>query len=212
MPKVRKEIPELEKLVQVGRKKFVRYEEGAQLYSMGLHTFQELAKDAKAVYHVKRVVLVPTMKSLDADKKANKTSEAAPAAAAKVAEKVDFSNVKIEPIFEEMVDFDTFAKSDFRAVKILECEAVPKSKKLLKFVLDDGERKDRVILSGIHDYYEPEELVGKTAIAIVNLPARKMMGIPSEDMLISAVHEEDGHEGLNLLMVDDKIPAGAKLY
>ena len=212
MPKVRKEIPELEKLVQVGRKKFVRYEEGAQLYSMGLHTFQELAKDAKAVYHVKRVVLVPTMKSLDADKKANKTSEAAPAAAAKVAEKVDFSNVKIEPIFEEMVDFDTFAKSDFRAVKILECEAVPKSKKLLKFTLDDGVRKDRVILSGIHEYYEPEELVGKTAIAIVNLPARKMMGIPSEGMLISAVHEEDGHEGLNLLMVDDKIPAGAKLY
>lgn len=154
----------------------------------------------------------PTMKSLDADKKASKTSEAAPAAAAKVAEKVDFSNVKIEPIFEEMVDFDTFAKSDFRAVKILECEAVPKSKKLLKFVLDDGERKDRVILSGIHDYYEPEELVGKTAIAIVNLPPRKMMGIPSEGMLISAVHEEDGHEGLNLLMVDDRIPAGAKLY
>ena len=211
MPKVRKEIPELEKLVQV-EKKFVRYEEGAQLYSMGLHTFQELAKDAKAVYHVKRVVLVPTMKSLDADKKANKTSEAAPAAAAKVAEKVDFSNVKIEPIFEEMVDFDTFAKSDFRAVKILECEAVPKSKKLLKFVLDDGERKDRVILSGIHEYYEPEELVGKTAIAIVNLPPRKMMGIDSEGMLISAVHEEDGHEGLNLLMVDDRIPAGAKLY
>ena len=155
---------------------------------------------------------LPTMKSLDADKKASKTSEVAPAVAAKVAEKVDFSNVKIEPIFEEMVDFDTFAKSDFRAVKILECEAVPKSKKLLKFVLDDGERKDRVILSGIHEYYEPEELVGKTAIAIVNLPPRKMMGIPSEGMLISAVHEEDGHEGLNLLMVDDRIPAGAKLY
>lgn len=152
------------------------------------------------------------MRSLDADKKASKTSEAAPAAAAKVAEKVDFSNVKIEPIFEEMVDFDTFAKSDFRAVKILECEAVPKSKKLLKFVLDDGERKDRVILSGIHEYYEPEELVGKTAIAIVNLPPRKMTGIDSEGMLISAVHEEDGHEGLNLLMVDDRIPAGAKLY
>ena len=147
MPKVRKEIPELEKLVQV-EEEICRYEEGAQLYSMGLHTFQELAKDAKAVYHVKRVVLVPTMKSPDADKKANKTSEAAPAAAAKVAEKVDFSNVKIEPIFQEMVDFDTFAKSDFRAVKTLECEAVPKSKKLLKFVLDDGERKDRVILSG----------------------------------------------------------------
>ena len=157
-------------------------------------------------------ILLPTMKSLDADKKANKTSEAALTAAAKVAEKVDFSNVKIEPIFEEMVDFDTFAKSDFRAVKILACEAVPKSKKLLKFTLDDGERKDRVILSGIHEYYEPEELVGKTAIAIVNLPPRKMMGIDSEGMLISAVHEEDGHEGLNLLMVNDRIPAGAKLY
>ena len=161
---------------------------------------------------IRDVLLFPTMKSLDADKKSSKTSEAAPVAAEKVAEKVDFSNVKIEPIFEEMVDFDTFAKSDFRAVKILACEAVPKSKKLLKFTLDDGERKDRVILSGIHEYYEPEELVGKTAIAIVNLPPRKMMGIDSEGMLISAVHEEDGHEGLNLLMVDDHIPAGAKLY
>ena len=159
---------------------------------------------------IRDVILFPTMKPLDADKKASKTSEAAPAA--KVTERVDFSNVKIEPIFEEMVDFDTFAKSDFRAVKILACEAVAKSKKLLKFTLDDGERKDRVILSGIHDYYEPEELVGKTAIAIVNLPPRKMMGIDSEGMLISAVHEEDGHEGLNLLMVDDRIPAGAKLY
>ena len=159
---------------------------------------------------IRDVILFPTMKPLDADKKASKTSEAAPAA--KVTERVDFSNVKIEPIFKEMVDFDTFAKSDFRAVKILACEAVAKSKKLLKFVLDDGERKDRVILSGIHDYYEPEELVGKTAIAIVNLPPRKMMGIDSEGMLISAVHEEDGHEGLNLLMVDDHIPAGAKLY
>ena len=135
----------------------------------------------------------------------------APAAASAV-EKIDFSNVKIEPIFQEMVDFDTFAKADYRAVKILACEAVPKSKKLLKFTLDDGERKDRVILSGIHEYYEPEELVGKTAIAIVNLPPRKMMGIDSEGMLISAVHEEDGHEGLNLLMVDDRIPAGVKLY
>ena len=158
---------------------------------------------------IRDVLLFPTMKSLDADKKASKISKAAPA---KVAEKVDFSNVKIEPIFEEMVDFDTFSKSDFRAVKVLACEAVPKSKKLLKFTLDDGERKDRVILSGIHEYYEPEELVGKTAIAIVNLPPRKMMGIDSEGMLISAVHEEDGHEGLNLLMVDDRIPAGAKLY
>ena len=159
---------------------------------------------------IRDVILFPTMKPLDADKKASKTSEAAPAA--KVAERVDFSNVKIEPLFEEMVDFDTFAKSDFRAVKILACEAVAKSKKLLKFVLDDGERKDRVILSGIHDYYEPEELVGKTAIAIVNLPPRKMMGIDSEGMLISAVYEYDGREGLNLLMLDDSIPAGAKLY
>ena len=158
---------------------------------------------------IRDVLLFPTMKSLDADKKASKVSKAAPA---KVAEKVDFSNVKIEPIFEEMVDFDTFSKSDFRAVKVLACEAVPKSKKLLKFTLDDGERKDRVILSGIHEYYEPEELVGKTAIAIVNLPPRKMMGIDSEGMLISAVHEEDGREGLNLLMVNDRIPAGAKLY
>ena len=160
-------------------------------------------------------ILLPTMKSQGAAKNAaNNAAQAAPAkaAAADLAEKVDFSNVKIEPIFEEMVDFDTFAKSDFRAVKILACEAVPKSKKLLKFTLDDGERKDRVILSGIHEYYEPEELVGKTAIAIVNLPPRKMMGIDSEGMLISAVHEEDGHEGLNLLMVNDRIPAGAKLY
>ena len=164
---------------------------------------------------IRDVLLFPTMKSQGAAKnEANNAAQSGAAAPAetKVAEKVDFSNVKIEPIFEEMVDFDTFAKSDFRAVKILECEAVPKSKKLLKFVLDDGERKDRVILSGIHEYYEPEELVGKTAIAIVNLPPRKMMGIDSEGMLISAVHEEDGHEGLNLLMVDDHIPAGAKLY
>ena len=161
---------------------------------------------------IRDVLLFPTMKSLDADKKANKTSEAAPAAAEKVAEKVDFSNVKIEPIFEEMIDFDTFAKADYRAVKILECEAVPKSKKLLKFTLDDGTDRKRTILSGIHEFYEPEDLIGKTAIAIVNLPPRKMMGIDSEGMLISAVHEEDGHEGLNLLMVNDRIPAGAKLY
>jgi len=159
---------------------------------------------------IREVILFPTMKPLDTDKKAEKAISAP--AAAPVQEKIDFSNVKIEPIFKDMVDFDTFSKSDFRAVKILACEAVKKSKKLLKFTLNDGERTDRVILSGIHEYYEPEELVGKTAIAIVNLPPRKMMGIDSEGMLISAVHEEAGHEGLNLLMVDDRIPAGAKLY
>ena len=159
---------------------------------------------------IREVILFPTMKPLDTDKKAEKAISAP--AAAPVQEKIDFSNVKIEPIFKDMVDFDTFSKSDFRAVKILACEAVKKSKKLLKFTLNDGEHTDRVILSGIHEYYEPEELVGKTAIAIVNLPPRKMMGIDSEGMLISAVHEEDGHEGLNLLMVDDRIPAGAKLY
>ena len=161
---------------------------------------------------IRDVLLFPTMKTIGGVKSENGVSSKEVSTPNSEPEKIDFSNVKIEPIFEEMVDFDTFAKSDFRAVKILECEAVPKSKKLLKFTLDDGERKDRVILSGIHDYYEPEELVGKTAIAIVNLPPRKMMGIDSEGMLISAVHEEDGHEGLNLLMVDDRIPAGAKLY
>ena len=161
---------------------------------------------------IRDVLLFPTMKSQGSAK--NEANNAAQAGKAEVkpAAKIDFSNVKIEPLFEEMVDFDTFAKSDYRAVKILACEVVPKSKKLLKFTLDDGVRKDRVILSGIHEYYEPEELVGKTAIAIVNLPPRKMMGIDSEGMLISAVHEEDGREGLNLLMVDDRIPAGAKLY
>lgn len=163
-------------------------------------------------HSIRDVILFPTMKTLGGVKSENGVSSKEVSTPNSEPEKIDFSNVKIEPIFEEMVDFDTFAKSDFRAVKILACEAVPKSKKLLKFTLDDGERKDRVILSGIHDYYEPEELVGKTAIAIVNLPPRKMMGIDSEGMLISAVHEEDGHEGLNLLMVDDRIPAGAKLY
>ena len=165
---------------------------------------------------IREVILFPTMKPVkdgSAGNDAGGKNASASESGGKVGpEKPDFSNVKIEPIFEEMVDFDTFAKSDFRAVKILACEAVPKSKKLLKFTLDDGERKDRVILSGIHEYYEPEELVGKTAIAIVNLPPRKMMGIYSEGMLISAVHEEDGREGLNLLMVDSRIPAGAKLY
>ena len=161
---------------------------------------------------IRDVLLFPTMKTLGGVKSENGVSSKDVSTPNSEPEKIDFSKVKIEPIFEEMVDFDTFAKSDFRAVKILACEAVPKSKKLLKFTLDDGERKDRVILSGIHEYYEPEELVGKTAIAIVNLPPRKMMGIDSEGMLISAVHEEDGHEGLNLLMVDDRIPAGAKLY
>ncbi len=165
---------------------------------------------------IREVILFPTMKPVKDGSAGNDASEKNASASENNGkaepEKPDFSNVKIEPIFEEMVDFDTFAKSDFRAVKILACEAVPKSKKLLKFTLDDGERKDRVILSGIHEYYEPEELVGKTAIAIVNLPPRKMMGIYSEGMLISAVHEEDGREGLNLLMVDSRIPAGAKLY
>ena len=160
---------------------------------------------------IRDVLLFPTMKPIG---EAKKKAEAKPQAVEekKEIEQIDFSNVKIEPIFKDTVDFETFAKSDFRAVKVLSCEAVAKSKKLLKFTLDDGERKDRVILSGIHEYYEPEELVGKTCIAIVNLPPRKMMGIDSEGMLISAVHEKDGHEGLNLLMVDPHIPAGAKLY
>ena len=159
-------------------------------------------------------ILFPTMKSLDADKKAAKTSEAAPAAAEVKAEpeKIDFSKVKIEPLFEEAVDFDTFSKSDFRAVKVKECVAVPKSKKLLQFTLDDGTGTDRTILSGIHSFYEPEELVGKTLIAITNLPPRAMMGIDSCGMLLSAIHEEEGEEKLHLLMVDDHIPAGAKLY
>ena len=164
---------------------------------------------------IRDVILFPTMKPLDSDKKASK-EVSAPAEATQTApvveEKIDFSNVQIEPLFEDQVDFDTFSKSDFRAVKVKECEAVKKSKKLLKFVLDDGTGVDRVILSGIHDYYEPEELVGKTCIAITNLPPRPMMGIDSCGMLISAVHHENGEEKLHLLMVDPHIPAGAKLY
>lgn len=157
---------------------------------------------------IRDVLLFPTMKPLAGEGKKNLHANAP----AKVEEKIDFSKVQIEPLFEECVDFETFSKSDFRAVKVKACEAVPKSKKLLKFTLDDGTDNDRVILSGIHQYYEPEELVGKTLIAIVNLPPRKMMGIDSCGMIISAVHQEDGEEGLNLLMVSDRIPAGAKLY
>ena len=164
---------------------------------------------------IRDVILFPTMKPLDSDKKGSK-EVSAPAEAAQAApvveEKIDFSNVEIEPLFQDQVDFDTFSKSDFRAVKVKECEAVKKSKKLLKFVLDDGTGTDRVILSGIHEYYEPEELVGKTCIAITNLPPRPMMGIDSCGMLISAVHHENGEEKLHLLMVDPHIPAGAKLY
>lgn len=169
---------------------------------------------------IRDVILFPTMKSMGAAKnEANNAAQSAPAksvatftATSDMAEKIDFSNVEVEPLFEDMVDFDTFSKSDFRAVKVKECEAVPKSKKLLKFVLDDGSGVERVILSGIHDYYEPEELVGKTLLAITNLPPRKMMGIDSCGMIISATHLVEGREGLNVLILDDHIPAGAKLY
>jgi methionine--tRNA ligase beta chain len=188
-----KKRPRVSKYIESGKAHFPR------VYK----DIQELAYQSKKF---------PTMKTLnDVNKKNDVKSKAAEEVKAEP-EKIDFSKVKIEPLFEEAVDFDTFSKSDFRAVKVKECVAVPKSKKLLQFTLDDGTGTDRTILSGIHSFYEPEELVGKTLIAITNLPPRAMMGIDSCGMLLSAIHEEEGEEKLHLLMVDDHIPAGAKLY